>query len=173
MASPCWGQAHSVPKPIHCPFPGDVLPPETGHEWKSALHSYKAQIFNQPSSSSLEQTLKKVFGPSIPSPGESEASPCSSYRLHEDCPFASPVVDIHPHSPLAVSIQPVKHSYTCPVYKPSFLAIPFCLMFPAARHSLVLAAQLVSRTVAHTAVPRNTVASYPKGRLVQGSFPFE
>lgn len=87
--------------------------------------------------------------------------------------LVSPVEDIHPCSALAESTQPVKHSYTCPVYKPSFFYIPSCLMLPAARHSCFLASQLFFRIVAHTAVPPNVVASYPEGRLVQDSFPFE
>lgn len=126
--------------------------------------------------------FKKMFSPSLPSAGESGASPCH-HAPYPDCLkavqplFASPVVDIHPCSSLAVSIQTVKHSYICPVYNPSFFspffAIPSCSMFTAARHSCFLATQLVFRIVAQTTLPHNTVASHPEGRLMQDSFPLE
>lgn len=44
---PLWGQACSIPKSMHA----GVLPSKTSHGLKSCLHSYKAQISNQPSSS--------------------------------------------------------------------------------------------------------------------------
>lgn len=70
-------------------------------------------------------------------------------------------------------LQPVKHSYTCPVYKHPFFHIPSCLTFPAARLFCFLGLSAVFRIVAHTAVPPNSVASYPEGGLLQGSFPLE
>lgn len=158
------------------PHIGGVRPPITGHKQKSALHPYRAQPSNQPVSSSLGQALKKSFSPSFPSPDEFEASLCCSYRLHKDHPTAfSQPCRRHP------SMQCFGREHTASktlIYLSClqalfFFYIPSCLMLPAARHSCFLASQLFFRIVAHTAVPPNAVASYPEGRLVQDSFPFE
>lgn len=152
-------------RPSQTPSSGDMLPAKTSCRQRSALHPYKARTSNQPASSSLEQTLAKLFSPSTPSPDESHAAHIGSVKTASA--FVSPVLGIHPCGSQWNTHIRVLFTSTL------FFHIPSCLTFPAARHSCFFGLSAVFRIVAHTAVPPNSVASYPEGRLLQDGFPFE
>lgn len=177
MASLCWHQACSIPKTcmVHslemCYLKKQVI-----NECQLCSYSKSAFLFQEDVKKYLAIYSLLQMGLWL------------HYVLHTDpmktiqLPFASPVLHIPLFSYLSGSTEPVIHSYTCPIYKGSiclgvllwvFLVwgFGFCL-FVFCRHSCFLAPHLVSRIV-HASVPCCTVRSYPEGRLVQDSFPFE